>query len=150
MPRSRSRCRRRSCRRRRPRRRRPRSTPHAVRSSTSHPSVGYSCIYRIYGGVAKLSDRVKGRRTYDASRRRADADRRRVEVVRAARDLFLAQGYGHTTIADVARAAGVSVETVYAAFGNKATLLHRAWDITVGGDEQDVVFHERPEVRAIR
>jgi AcrR family transcriptional regulator len=50
----------------------------------------------------------------------------------------------------VAREAGVSVETVYGAFGNKATLLHRAWDITVGGDEQEVVFHERPEVMAIR
>ncbi len=44
----------------------------------------------------------------------------------------------------------MSVETIYAAFGNKATLLHKAWDITVGGDDQDVVFHERPEVLAIR
>jgi hypothetical protein len=44
----------------------------------------------------------------------------------------------------------VSVETVYAAFGTKATLLHKAWDITVGGDDQEIVFHERPEVLAIR
>jgi AcrR family transcriptional regulator len=71
-------------------------------------------------------------------------------IARAARDLFVEQGYGRTTIADVARVAGVSVETIYAAFGNKATLLHKAWDITVGGDDQDVVFHERPEVMAIR
>ena len=71
-------------------------------------------------------------------------------VVRAARDLFIAQGYGHTTVADIGRAAGVSVETIYAAFGSKAALLHRAWDITVGGDDQDIVFHERPEVIAIR
>jgi AcrR family transcriptional regulator len=70
--------------------------------------------------------------------------------VRAARDLFLEQGYGHTTIADIARAAGVSVETIYAAFGNKATLLHKAWDITVGGDDQEVTFHDRPEVMANR
>jgi hypothetical protein len=34
--------------------------------------------------------------------------------------------------------------------GNKADLLHSAWDITVGGDDQDIVFHERPEVLAIR
>src|SRR5687767_14527801 len=71
-------------------------------------------------------------------------------IVRAARDLFIEQGYGRTTIADIARAAGVSVETIYAVFGNKATLLHREWDITVGGDDQDIVFHERPEVMAIR
>jgi hypothetical protein len=24
------------------------------------------------------------------------------------------------------------------------------WDITIGGDDEDVVFHDRPEVRAIR
>jgi AcrR family transcriptional regulator len=71
-------------------------------------------------------------------------------VVRSARDLFIEQGYGRTTIAHIADRAGVSVETIYGAFGNKATLLHKAWDITVGGDEQDVVFHERPEVMAIR
>lgn len=50
----------------------------------------------------------------------------------------------------MAAAAGVSVETVYGAFGNKATLLHRAWDLTIGGDDEDIVFHERPEVLAIR
>jgi AcrR family transcriptional regulator len=95
-----------------------------------------------------MSDRVK--RSYDSSRRQAQARETRSHVVRTARDLFVERGYGHTTIADVARAAGVSVETIYGAFGNKATLLHRAWDITVGGDDEEVVFHERPEVMAIR
>lgn len=90
------------------------------------------------------------RRRYDSSGRRAQADATRAAVVRTARDLFLTRGYGRTTVADVAKAAGVSVETIYGVFGNKATLLHRAWDITVGGDDEDVVFHERPEVRAIR
>lgn len=33
---------------------------------------------------------------------------------------------------------------------NKATLLHQVWDITVGADDEEVVFHERPEVKAIR
>jgi hypothetical protein len=42
------------------------------------------------------------------------------------------------------------VETIYASVGTKAELLHKAWDITVGGDDQDVLFHERPEVRALR
>ena len=95
-----------------------------------------------------MADAVK--RSYDSSRRRQQAEETRALIVRTARDLFVEQGYGHTTVADVARGAGVSVETIYAAFGNKATLLHRAWDITVGGDEQDIVFHERPDVLAIR
>lgn len=90
------------------------------------------------------------RRPYDSSRRQAQAAETRTAIVSAARDLFIAEGYGRTTIADIARAAGVSVETIYAAFGNKVTLLHRAWDLTVGGDDQDIVFHERPEVLAIR
>jgi AcrR family transcriptional regulator len=90
------------------------------------------------------------RRSYDSSRRQAQAVETRSAIVRTARDLFVDQGYGRTTMADVAGAAGVSVETIYAAFGNKATLLHNAWDITVGGDDQDIVFHERPEVLAIR
>ncbi len=97
----------------------------------------------------KSSDPVKTR-SYDSSRRRAQADQTRRAIVGAARDLFIGRGYGRTTIGDIAEAAGVSSETIYGAFGNKATLLHRAWDITIGGDDTDVVFHERPQVKAIR
>jgi AcrR family transcriptional regulator len=96
------------------------------------------------------SGRPVKRRSYDSSRRQAQAQETRSAIVRTARDLFLEQGYGRTTIADIARAAGVSVETIYGSFGNKAALLHKAWDITVGGDDEDIVFHERPEVMAIR
>ena len=91
-----------------------------------------------------------GTRAYDSSGRQARAAESRSAIVRVARDLFVEQGYGRTTIVEIARAAGVSPESVYAGFRNKATLLHRAWDITVGGDDEDVVFHERPEVVAIR
>jgi AcrR family transcriptional regulator len=97
-----------------------------------------------------VNSRKGVKRSYDSSRRQAQASETRAAIVRAARDLFLSQGYGRTTIADVARDAGVSVETIYGAFGNKATLLHKAWDITVGGDDEEIVFHERPEVMAIR
>ncbi len=90
------------------------------------------------------------KRRYDATRRTEQARATERQVLAAAHDLFVTQGYGRTTIADVAREAGVSAETIYARFKNKPTLLHRVWDITVGGDDQDVVFHERPEVRAIR
>ena len=96
-----------------------------------------------------MGEAVK-RRSYDSSRRRAQAKETRSAIVRAACARFVEQGYGRTTMTDIAGAAGVSVETIYAAFGNKATLLHEAWDITVGGDDQDIVFHERPEVLAIR
>ncbi len=90
------------------------------------------------------------KRSYDSTRRQAQAVETRRAVLRAAHDLFIGQGYARTTIAQIAEAAGVSVETIYAAFRNKATLLHRVWDVTVGGDDDEVVFHERPEALAIR
>jgi AcrR family transcriptional regulator len=99
-------------------------------------------------GVLELSKPVK--RSYDSSRRQEQARQTRRAVLRAAHDLFVEQGYGRTTIADIARAAGVSAETIYATFKNKATVLHRVWDVTIGGDDEEVVFHERPEIQAIR
>ena len=94
-----------------------------------------------------MTDGVK--RRYDATRRRQQAQENRARILAAAHELFLDKGYGAATIADVAAAAGVAVETVYAAFRNKLTLLHRAWDVAVGGDEQDVHLLDRPEMRAV-
>lgn len=94
-----------------------------------------------------MGDAVK--RRYDSTRRQEQARENRQRILQAAHDLFIGKGYGQTAIADVAAAAGVAVETVYAAFKNKPTLLHRAWDVAVGGDDQDVLLHERPDVRAV-
>jgi AcrR family transcriptional regulator len=88
-----------------------------------------------------MSGQVKGRRSYDASGRQEQARLTRLAVVRAAYDLFVEKGYGRTTIGDVARAA---------AFGSKAGLLHRVWDVTIGGDDDEVVYHERPEIQALQ
>ena len=94
-----------------------------------------------------MSEPVK--RPYDATRRRQQAAENRRKIIDAAHELFVDKGYGTTTIAEIAAAAGVAVQTVYATFGNKPTLLHRVWDVAVGGDEQDVHVLERPETRAI-
>lgn len=89
------------------------------------------------------------KRPYDSSRRQQQARETQRAVLRAAHDLFVARGYGRTTIAEIARAARVSAETVYASFRTKATLLHRVWDVTIGGDDEEVVFHERAEIQAM-
>lgn len=94
-----------------------------------------------------MSEGVK--RRYDATRRQEQARDNQRRVLRAACALFVKRGYGRTTMADVAEAAGLAVETVYAGFKNKPTLLHRAWDVTVGGDDEDLLVHERPEFRAV-
>jgi AcrR family transcriptional regulator len=65
---------------------------------------------------------VDERRRYESHVRTAQADDTRRRIARAARDLFLRQGWGETTVRDVARTAGVSVPTVYAIYGNKKGL----------------------------
>jgi AcrR family transcriptional regulator len=97
--------------------------------------------------VYPMSDGVK--RRYDSTRRRQQAQENRRRVLDAAHELFVDKGYGATTIAEVAAAAGVAVETVYAAFRTKLTVLRRAWDVAVGGDEDDVRLLDRPELRAV-
>src|SRR5437879_7317785 len=95
-----------------------------------------------------MVETVKGPRRYDSSWRKEQARTTQRAVLRSAHDLFVSQGYGRTTIVDVARAAGVSVETVYGAFRNKRTLLHRAWDVTTGGDDEEITYHDGPELQA--
>jgi AcrR family transcriptional regulator len=50
---------------------------------------------------------------------------------------------------DVAREAGVSVETVYAAFGSKPDLLMAAIDVAVVGDDRPVPLADRPDFAAL-
>jgi len=89
------------------------------------------------------------KRPYRSSRRREQAGETRRRIVRAAHDLFVHEGYGRTTIAEVARGAGVAVETVYAAYRNKPTLLRHVWYATFRGDEEDIRLLDRPEIRAV-
>ncbi|MFC4562459.1 TetR/AcrR family transcriptional regulator [Nocardiopsis mangrovi] len=63
-----------------------------------------------------------GRRRYDSLRRTAQARETRSEIARAARRLFVEQGWAATAVRDVARTAGVSVPTVYSAYGGKTGL----------------------------
>jgi AcrR family transcriptional regulator len=88
-------------------------------------------------------------RRYDSTRRRQMAARTRAEVLSAASDLFVERGWSGTSIRDVARAAGVSVETVYASVGTKAELLKTAVEISVVGDDEPIPLAERPEFRAL-
>lgn len=97
-----------------------------------------------------MADDVKRGRSYDSSRRKEQAARTRGLILEAAYELFVEQGYGRTTMAAIGERAGVAMETVYAAFSNKPTLLRRVWDVTIGGDDQEVLFHERPEIIELR
>jgi AcrR family transcriptional regulator len=87
------------------------------------------------------------RRRYDASRRQEQAATTRGELLAAARRLFLARGYAATTMAAIAGEVGVSVETVYKAFGNKAGLVKVLVDVAIAGDDEPVPMLERDFVR---
>ena len=93
------------------------------------------------------------KRRYDARRRRerAEGERRatQLRVVEAARRLFLTKGYAATTMAEIAREAGVAVQSVYSAGQSKADLLHLVTDLAVAGDDQQVMLLERPDFAAV-
>lgn len=67
--------------------------------------------------------------------------RRRIR--QAAYDLFVEQGYGATTLQSIAERAGVAVQTIYFAFGNKASLLKELVDVTIAGDEEPIPTMQR-------
>lgn len=94
-----------------------------------------------------MPDTVKPSRPYDSSRRREQARRTRASVLDAARRTFLAKGYAATTIAAVAAAAEVSVDTIYKQFRGKAGLLKAVYDVAIVGDDEPVPFAEREHVR---
>jgi AcrR family transcriptional regulator len=75
-------------------------------------------------------------------RERARATERR--IVRAAYTLFCDQGYADTTMAQVAEAAGVAVQTVYFTFHTKAALLARAYQLAVGGEHEPRIPQQQP------
>ena len=97
-------------------------------------------------------DRVRAepvRRRYDVSRRKAQAEQTRAQLLEAATRLFSATGWSGTFVRDIARAAGVSVETVYATFGSKLELFKHVNDVAVVGDDAPVALADRPVFRAL-
>jgi TetR/AcrR family transcriptional regulator, regulator of autoinduction and epiphytic fitness len=89
--------------------------------------------------------RVK--RRYDATGRQEQARQNRRRIIGAAVSLFAARGYAGTSLAEVASAAGVAVQTVYAAFGTKVNLLKHAIDVSLAGDDAPVPMMDRDAVR---
>jgi AcrR family transcriptional regulator len=65
-------------------------------------------------------------------------------MVDAAHHLFVTNGFTGTTVAAVAKQAGVSPPTVYAAFNSKAELLRAAIDLALAGDEDPIAVADRP------
>jgi AcrR family transcriptional regulator len=76
--------------------------------------------------------------------RRARARATRLRIVKAAYTLFCQRGYAGTTMADVAKAAEVAVQTVYFTFHTKSDLLSRAYDLAVLGEDEPLPPQQQP------
>ena len=67
----------------------------------------------------------------------------RAVVLDAAARLFGELGWADTSMRHVAKAAGVSMETVYAGFGSKGDLLAAVMDVAVVGDDLPIPLAQR-------
>jgi AcrR family transcriptional regulator len=89
-------------------------------------------------------------RGYHSPRRAEQAAATRAAVLTAARELFVAQGYAGTTVAQIARHARVAVDTVYAAVGRKPALLRAVLEAALSGTDTPVPARQRDYVRQVR
>src|SRR5690349_16025589 len=120
----------------------PRASPGLVTTTVSWDSPVLCAVIapprhfvrRGFGLSARLGPvprQVKSR-AYDASRRRAQAEDRKQRVLAAAGRLFVDEGYAGTSMTEVARRAGVALDTVYALVGRKPEVLLAVHDLLLG------------------
>lgn len=93
---------------------------------------------------------VAGKRRYHSPRRVEQARATRRAVLSAAREMIVANGYGATTVADIADRAGVSLDTVYATVGRKPDLLRELVETAISGTDEAVPAEQRDYVTQVR
>lgn len=84
--------------------------------------------------TASPPQRKKTPRRYDSPLRAAQARQTRLRILSAARDVLKEEGFARVTLETVARAAGVSVQTILANFGNKAGLFEALMHLDMESD----------------
>ena len=94
--------------------------------------------------------KVKPKRSYDSALRKQQASQTRMRILDAAQRLFAEKGYPASTVETIASAAGVAVDTVYAAFGSKRGVLQALLNVRVGGDEAELDLLARAGPQAVQ
>ena len=89
--------------------------------------------------MAAVKQRPKSRTS-----RRDRARATRLRITKSAYALFCERGYVGTTMADIAEAAGVAVQTVYFTFHTKSELLSKAYDFAVLGEGDPLPPEQQP------
>jgi AcrR family transcriptional regulator len=89
-----------------------------------------------------MSEPVKTPRPYHSPKHAAMRQATRQSVIAAAGRLFSERGYASSSIEAIAEAAGVAVPTVYAAFGNKRSILRAMIDAVIEGERPGPVAEQ--------
>ncbi len=96
--------------------------------------------------VEDVKQEAEANRSYRSPRRTEQAAATRSDVLEAARELFAAAGYSATTVAQIAKRARVSLDTVYAAVGRKPAILRELVETAISGTDQAVPAEQREYV----
>jgi AcrR family transcriptional regulator len=89
------------------------------------------------------------RSAYDNAARKAKSLETRQRILSAARALMLERGYRASTISEIARRAGVHVDTVYELIGRKPVLLRELIEHAISGTDRAVIAEDRDYVQAM-
>jgi AcrR family transcriptional regulator len=95
-----------------------------------------------------MAKSVQSRR-YESPRRREQAEATRSQILDAAKTLFERDGYSGTSIAAIAKEAGVAMKTIYLAFETKSGLLRALWNRQLRGDQDEVPVADQPWYREV-
>jgi AcrR family transcriptional regulator len=99
--------------------------------------------------MAKAAETPQTTRRYHSPRRKEQAEATRREILDAAERLFLKDGYVATSMAGIAKEAGVAVKTVYLAFETKSGLLRALWHRNLRGRREDVPVGDQEWFREV-
>src|SRR3954466_6982333 len=97
----------------------------------------------------QTKEQSPAKRQYSSSLRARQAADTKAQVLAAAAELFEETGWSGTTVAAIAKRAGVAVETVYSGVGSKKQVLRAVLDYAVVGDADPVPLVERDVFAAL-
>jgi AcrR family transcriptional regulator len=88
-------------------------------------------------------------KSYSSPLRDEQAKRTRERILDAARETFRDRGYGATTLADIAKVAGVAEPTVRATFKTKPNLVEHLLRLAIRGDDSEAQLQDRKNFQGI-
>ncbi len=99
------------------------------------------------GNEAQEASETRKKRSYHSPRRKQQADMTKTMIVRAARRQLAENGYAELSLDEIAKEAGVALQTVYAVCGSKKGLMAAILENFVEENHYDSLRDEVPLVK---